>query len=539
MCADWVLTWDWEINGYDWGDGLEAFLTRCKRKIDLCARFKVNRVRFLGGRISPGPPYMKERYEQIKRIALQLNRYARRKGVVLQFSSSSWGVDYYNWGLPYPQPWLLNRESYPDGPVYRCVGGTTGGCLSNDALSDIIAGRQKQLVQDLEPGSIYLHHIDAATHAELVTLWKNRCPRCRQRFPDDQPHSARGYAAAVAGLYNRLSAELRSVRKADSGYDASRGLEIVFASPGYSYWSESDAEWAKELNYFAEIGRQLRDRRNVQITFREQYKRLDNRGLRIEEMARTLDQAGWPNAAFVFAVQGGDFLDSCNLFVSSPVLTATYAGAGTLYQFNGHAHSELQVLANANFAWNHRAPGWVDPMPFAGAALRQEAARYARGARHSEFLYGRFLDTACAALYGDKAGARIAGLYRLERDRGPILPLAAGIDFQWKNTRYDWRAQAERNHQAKKLVDEAAAVCATEARADLVWMARCLEVTARICLLCDAVYRQKIPRSQSEARAAELIKWLNANFQFQVTEPDGGDPGLWKDLIKRIGQAAK
>ena len=26
MCADWVLAADWEINGYDWGDGLEAFL---------------------------------------------------------------------------------------------------------------------------------------------------------------------------------------------------------------------------------------------------------------------------------------------------------------------------------------------------------------------------------------------------------------------------------------------------------------------------------------------------------------------------------
>ena len=163
MCADWVLTWDWEINAYDWGDGLDAFLARCKRKIDLCARYKVNLVRFLGGRISPGPPYMKERYERIQRFALPLNRYARRKGVALQFSSSSWGVDYYGWGAVYAPPWILNRESYPDGPVYSCVTGTTGGCLSNDALLGLIARRQKQLVQDIEPGSIYLHQIDVAT----------------------------------------------------------------------------------------------------------------------------------------------------------------------------------------------------------------------------------------------------------------------------------------------------------------------------------------------------------------------------------------
>ena len=539
MCADWVLTWDWEINGYDWGDGLEAFLARCRRKIDLCARYKVNRVRFLGGRISPGPPYMKDRYEKINRFALELNRYARRKGVALQFSASSWGVDYFGWGASLAQPWILNRESYPDGPVYACVGGTVGGCLSNDALIGIIARRQRQLVQDVEPGSIYLHQIDAATYAELTALWKTRCPRCRQRFPDDQPHSAKGYAAAVAGLYNRIVAELKTVRNAESGYDASRDLEIVFASPGYSYWTEKDAEWENELKYFAEIGRQLVDKRNVQITFREQFKRLDDRGLRIEEMAQNLEQVGWPNAAFVFAVEGAGFLDSCRMFVSSPVLTGTDRGAGTLYNFNGHAHSELQVLANVNYAWNCRAPGAVDPGQFPGAALRQEAARYSSGSRQSDFLFGRFLDTACAALYGEKAAPAMAALFRLERAKGPIVPLAAGIDYQWTNAAYDWRAQSDRNLQAKQLVDQAAAACDTEAKADLVWLSRSLEVTARICTLCDAVYRQRLPKAEIDARAAGLLAWLDANYQFQVTEPDGGDPGLWKDLVLRIRDGRK
>lgn len=537
MAADWVLTWDWEINGYDWGDGLEAFLARCKRKIDLCARYKVNRVRFLGGRISPGPTYMKDRYEKIKRFALELNRYARRKGVALQFSSSSWGIDYYSWGLGYPQPWILNRQSYPEGPVYACVGGTVGGCLSNDALLDMIARRQKQLVQDLEPGSIYLHQIDAATYAELIPLWKTRCARCRQRFPDDEPLAARGYAAAVAGLYNRLAAELKTVRCPESGYDASRDLEIVFASPGYSYWNETDAQWENDLRYFSEIGRQLADKRNVQITFREQYNRLDGRGLRIEQMARALEQVGWPGAAFVFAVQGAGFLDSSRMFVSSPVLTSIWRGAGTLYNFNGHVHSELQVLANVNYAWNHRAPGSVDPATLAGPGLRAEASRYSAGLRHSDFLYGRFLDAACAALYGPKAAPSMAALFRLERDKGPIWPVVAAIDRQWKNASYDWRAQADRNLQAKLLADQAAAVCDTPSKADLVWLARSLEVAAKICTLCDALYRQKLSKGDIEARAAGLVTWLDANFSFQVTEPDGGDPGLWKGLVARISQS--
>jgi len=102
----------------------------------------------------------------------------------------------------------------------------------------------------------------------------------------------------------------------------------------------------------------------VKLTFREQFNRLDDHGLRTAEMARGLEQAGWTNAMFMFAVQGADFLDSPNLFVCSPVLTGTFRGAGTLYNFNGHCFSELQVLANANYAWNHRAPGSVDPTQF-------------------------------------------------------------------------------------------------------------------------------------------------------------------------------
>jgi hypothetical protein len=30
------------------------------------------------------------------------------------------------------------------------------------------------------------------------------------------------------------------------------------------------------------------------------------------------------------------------------------------------------------------------------------------------------------------------------------------------------------------------------------------------------------------------LAWLDKNFQFQVPEPDGGDPGLWKPLLAKI-----
>jgi hypothetical protein len=460
--------------------------------------------------------------------------------VALQYSAVSWGTDYYDWGLPYPKPWILNRRSYPDGEVYACFGGTVGTCLSNDALSHEIAARYKPLVRDWEPGSIYLHHIDVAKYAESKATWKQRCPDCRRQYPDDEPASPRGMAAAVVRLYNILIAELKSVRCPASDYDPSRDLEIVLASPGYSYADESDAEWDKQLAFWGEIARQVTDKRNVRLTFREQYKRLDNRGLRVEEMSRNLAEAGWPDAMFVFAAQGADFLMSGHMFVSSPVLTAAYRRSGVLYSFNGHAFSELQVLANVHYAWNHRASGWVDPAPLAGAALAAEAQRYATGAARSEHVYGSFLDTACARLYGRRAAPWMAKMFRLERDRGPLCPTIVWLERLAANAAYDWQGQAARNVAAKEFVDQAAAVCDPAAKEDLVRLSRCLDVGAEFCRLLHAAHHpgpdEEAWRRSVKAGADTLQARLQRDFRFERTEPDGGDPGCWLELAARIGR---
>ena len=51
------------------------------------------------------------------------------------------------------------------------------------------------------------------------------------------------------------------------------------------------------------------------------------------------------------------------------------------------------------------------------------------------------------------------------------------------------------------------------------------------CTLCDALHREKLPPADIDARAAKLLAWLDGNFQFQVAEPDGGDPGFWRSLV--------
>jgi len=174
-------------------------------------------------------------------------------------------------------------------------------------------------------------------------------------------------------LYIRLTAELRSVKDPDAATMPARP-EIVSLSPLLVLVEGCRVGQLPQV--ILQIAAQVKDKRKVQLTFREQYNRLDDRGLRTAEMASVLQEAGWPDAMFMFAVQGADFLDSPNLFVSSPVLSGIFQGAGTLYNFNGRVFSEIQVLANANYAWNRRAPGWVDP-----AIPRRRPAQ--RGAQYS------------------------------------------------------------------------------------------------------------------------------------------------------------
>jgi formylglycine-generating enzyme required for sulfatase activity len=75
---------------------------------------------------------------------------------------------------------------------------------------------------------------------------------------------------------------------------------------------------------------------------------------------------------------------SGHMFVSSPVLTAAYRRSGVLYSFNGHAFSELQVLANVNYAWNPRGPDGGSHRVSRGGGWGNDVASSFRGA----FRYG-------------------------------------------------------------------------------------------------------------------------------------------------------
>ncbi|MDA2930921.1 hypothetical protein MYX84_13420 [Acidobacteria bacterium AH-259-O06] len=109
---------------------------------------------------------------------------------------------------------FYNRESYPDGPVYSCMGfpegrkgvdpSQTGSCRGNDQLNRLKAKELEKFVRAVEPGALYIHFEDFGNYRGTQAVWKQRDPRCRKRWPDDDLRSLQGGAAGLAHGYSWL-----------------------------------------------------------------------------------------------------------------------------------------------------------------------------------------------------------------------------------------------------------------------------------------------------------------------------------------------
>src|SRR5438876_947012 len=121
--ADWLL--NVEINRWalDRGQGAEAFAQLCRRKLDQALKFKINMVLIDG--FGWG---LEQRFPGYGALMRGLNQYARERGMSLIYGGygASYGIAYQT-GPLYEEGAYLgrvfeNRESYPDGALYRCMG---------------------------------------------------------------------------------------------------------------------------------------------------------------------------------------------------------------------------------------------------------------------------------------------------------------------------------------------------------------------------------------------------------------------------------
>ena len=406
-----------EVGGWshDRGDGPAAYEQRIARKLDLCWEYKINLVIF------DGLGWGTTRFEGYAPMMQRLNSAARQRGVRLLYTGYGSG---YGAGCNCSES-FRNRERYPDGPAYSCCGApdnahddiaqTMGTCLSNRAL---LALKQKELVafvEQVEPGAMYIHNLDASRVSESEALWQARCPACRERWPNDEIAAADGMAGAFAWFYDALADSINQIANPQSGYRADRDCLLFMISPNYSSYDATDEEWQAHCDYFEALACELRNP-NIVLGLREQFSNIDKPGGRYAQLRRQLDRTA-PGTAFGgFCFMGGGGYYNNLPYIASPVLTSRFEGADAIVHANGNGFQEPQQLLNAEYSWN--------PCGSAFHVEGEQDSHQAFLSRYGDLVSGRarpaalfapggFLDQACLRLYGATSGPKLAAIHRL------------------------------------------------------------------------------------------------------------------------------
>ena len=431
--SDWLLNVEGNRWALDRGQGVEAYARLCEQKLDRALRYKINFVMFDG--FGWG---LKERFPEYPALMRRLNRYARARGMHLEFGGygASYGMAYQT-GPLYEEGAYLgkvfeNRDRYPDGQIYRCMGfprgrkgvdpATLGSCRSNEELNRLKAEELRQYVEAVQPGALYIHHEDFGGYNGAQKVWLERCERCRKRWPNDSLAAADGGAAALANGYSSLVRAVNSVRDPAGGYDASRDTQIILVSPVYIPDRPEPQSWSNVLGVWRNIGEQLPRAQNMQVCFRETFP-LRYGGENWNETFNTeMRRAGLNLGIFLFYAGGADNYITDYPFAGTAAMNILFRGARSMYNFNGDFYQEPIELVNAEYTWNMRSTGFYrDPRTFEEATEMRR--RYMLNDEPKELL--ELFRAACDMLYGPKAGPVMAEYYLTYIDI-PDAPLVEG-----------------------------------------------------------------------------------------------------------------
>jgi Glycosyl hydrolase family 20, domain 2 len=595
MAADWLS--NVEINRwvYDWGDGVEGYAASIKRKLDLCARYKINMV------LAHGFGWGTEFFPGFAAMMKGLNGYARARGIKMVTGGygASYGIAYQSGPLYEEAPYLgkvfKNQDSYPSGKVYQCMGfsyskdpsidtRTLGSCRANDALNALKADELREYVTKTEPGGLYVHHEDFGGFQGSQQSWLQRCDRCRKRWPSDDLKAPNGGAGGLACGYRALIEAVQSVKNSQTGYDAARDCTVILVSPVYDANPESKTDWENVLNLWRNIGRALPKSPNVQICFREVFPLKSSARRWIPDFNQAMAKERLPFKAFMFFAGGADNYQSDYPVVASPSLNRSFLGAETIYNGGGGIDQEPFQLINAEYSWNSRSNGFfADPGAYEEAVDLWHKYRANESRPGPLFDAGGMLDRVCALLYGRGAGKHIAELNRLfvsagEQQTPPgmwtkLYPLSV----LWRSLAVDsaaWtkeisdpklrrflsekgmdsagyhRNMASRWAQWKAVSDKGLqhvqgalgeGDLKPESRDDLEYLSRCLNVGARFSDLIADLHAwlassdgQDALLRSARGKASELEIFIQRSFKTGVIDPSGGDIRAWLASLKKI-----
>lgn len=423
--SDWLL--NIEINGWAWdrGQGVEAFARLCEAKLDRALRYKINMVLMDGFGFSPD-----KRPAYYQPLMLRLNRYARARGMHLVFGGygASYGMAYelvpmYEQGAAFKGTVFENREHYPDGPLYECMGfpharagmnpRTLGSCRANATLNRLKGEELTRFVTSIEPGALYIHHEDFGGFKRTQQTWRDRCPRCRDRWPNDSLAAPDGGAGGLAHGYAELVQAINRVKNPDSGYDAEGDCQILLVSPVYRPDSPTADDWSEVLELWSNIGRQLPRVSNVQAGFREIFPMRHGGERWTERFQAAMALTDSPLKLFMFYIGGADNFKTDYPLSGSPVMNALFRGAAGMYNASGDFYGEPMELINAEYCWNTKSSGFFHvPLTYTEAVDSWHRFMYVKDEPPEIFGAAGLFERACRLLYGQTAGPVMMDYYR-------------------------------------------------------------------------------------------------------------------------------
>jgi hypothetical protein len=428
----------------DRGQGLAEYGRLVKKRIDRAVQYKINVALIDGFGWS-----LEKRPAGYAPLMRNLNRYARERGMLLQFGGYGAAYDIAQREGEYEGKAFLNRESYPNGRVYQCLafperkGGidprTMGSCRSNDQLNQLKAEELTHFVDAVEPGVLYIHHEDCCVFEDFQKAWLGRCERCRRRWPNNSLLAADGGAGAWAHGYSTLIHAVNAIRHADTQYDAARDTQIVLVSPVYMPATDRSEDWGQVLELWRTIARLLPKTANVQICFREVLPQSGG-GERFITIFNSLMRAEkLPFGAYAFVVGGADNFMSDYATTGIPALNAYFEGARTIYNATGDFYREpLEILA-AEYSWNTRSTGFFRSPANASEMSGIEQWIYSPATPAEIYGPGRLFDRICTHLYGSKAGAAMSRYYRQAEwlpDVDTVNPSKDRPYYRYRKSRY-------------------------------------------------------------------------------------------------------
>ena len=346
--VNWLLFVESRCWSQDAGDGVEGVYRRSVATLDRMARYKVN------GAYVDGFGWNPERFPGYGKLMRRIARAARERGVKIGFGGyyAGYGAQYFDWDGPK----FLNLGA--DGKPFACIGrsrglpyAAMGTCVTDERLVAAKAANLRAFAQSVHPGFLYIHGMDLARPADLAKYWKDRCPACRAKWPNDALDAADGAAGAYANLYDRLFEGATGWADAGTGYDPAKDCTFCFVSPNYGIFDLDDSEWSRICGYYRVLARCLRNK-SIRFTVREQFMREDGADTRYAELRRAVGA----DAKFLGCIfTGCDGYYSSNLYSNDVENVRLYAGATDLFYATGNAFQVPRQVAVGAAMWNPAA----------------------------------------------------------------------------------------------------------------------------------------------------------------------------------------